>query len=105
MTVSITMKANQQVEVVASGTFDDGSPAPLQGTPVWENLSSPTNIVGVIVDPTDPKKATIVGNGTQTGTGLVRVSSAGLDPIQINVVLQSIYATKLVVTPGTPVAQ
>lgn len=97
--MDITLKANQAMDLTVSGALDDNTPAPLQGSPSWENLSP--SVVRLDVDPSDPKKVTISGLGI-VGPAVVRVTVTGLDPLLININFTSFYATKIVVTPGTP---
>lgn len=94
---TITMKANQQVDVTIAALKADGTAAPLQNPLQW--VGDGSNMVSIIPSPTDPMTATIRGNGTSVGTTTVTVKSFGLTSITVPVTLTSpiTYATQIAV--------
>jgi hypothetical protein len=103
--MNVSMKSNQQVDLVASGlNVLTGNPAPLQSPPSW-SVSNPA-ILSVAHDPVDPNKATIKGTGV-AGSADVTVNSGALPSVVVtfSITAPVVYATQLVVTAGTPVVQ
>lgn len=98
---AVTMKANEQVNVVVQGQFADGRPAALPGPVTWSSTDGGTRVT-IVPDPTDPtgQKATIKGKGV-AGTTTVTAQVSGVQTT-IDFNIESMYASQLVVLSISP---
>lgn len=104
MSTTITMKANQMVDVEIEGQLADGTTAPIQNAVTWQSMNPSI----VTVEQIDQTHIRVKGTGTSFGGPVQVIGSASgiaaaviLDVTTTNPV---VYATKLAVkTVGSPV--